>query len=139
MGSNAPAVINHLPGMQEIVISHPSMQLVLHPHAMAASQLAAPLDQPWVQEEGSGQRPWRDGAGTACQESGLEPHAECGWCCEAFIKYSEFGGSSRGNGRYLLSECFLLKLALKRFRATVKHLTTAAILSNVWQHCVNCL
>lgn len=73
-----------------------------------------------------------------CQESGLEPHTECGWCCEA-MKYRDFGGKSRGNGRYLLSECFLLKQAQKRFRTTVKHLITAVILSNVHQHCVNCL
>lgn len=39
MGSSAPTVINHLPGMQGIVISHPSVQLVLHPLTTAASQL----------------------------------------------------------------------------------------------------
>lgn len=138
MGSSAPAVINHLPGRQGIVISHPSVQLVLHPRTTAASQPTAPLDQPRVQEGGSGQRPWREGASMACWESGLEPHAECGWCCEA-LKYRDSGGKSRENGRYLLSECFLLKQALKRFRTTVKHLITAAILSNVRQLCVNCL
>lgn len=31
MGSSAPTVISHLPGMQRIIISHPSVQLVLHP------------------------------------------------------------------------------------------------------------
>lgn len=129
MGSSAPTVINHLPGMQGIVISHSSVQLVLHPHTTAASQLG----HPWINHGGS-----RRAVGTDPGERGLEPDAECRWCCEA-IKHRDFGGSSRGNWRYLLSECFLLKQVLKRFRMTAKHLVTAVILSNIQQPCVNCL
>lgn len=73
MGSSAPTVIHHLPGTQGMVISHPSVQLELHPHTRAAwiplDQPAwIPLDQPWVQEEGSGQRPWGEGLARLLEE-----------------------------------------------------------------------
>lgn len=79
-----------------------------------------------------GERGWH-----GCWKSGLEPHAECGWCCEA-VKHRDFGGSSRGNGRYLLSECFPLKQGLERFRTAAKGSIAAVILSNIRRHRVNC-